>query len=296
MPLATSLAVLGDHPGLLFASSAFDRTNGYLGLISLAEPSMCYRIDLRCERVHFAKRAGLCLSANRGVITTFSANTFGPDFRIRESFPLKGVPSRARVSPDGRRGAITVFVSGDSYSSHSFSTRTTLVDMATGKPIADLEEFAVTRDGHPFKSVDFNFWGVTFAPDGNRFYATLGTGGTTYLIEGTVDGRAAHVLREGVECPSLSPDGTRIAFKKRTTPGTWRLHALDVKTLEDRPLPETRSVDDQVEWLDSYRVAYMLPSAESSGGGGDVWSVGVREPAAAQVLLHRAYSPVALHH
>jgi len=294
MPLATSLAVLGDHPGLLFASSAFDRTNGYLGLISLAEPSMRYRIDLRCERVHFAKGAGLCLSANRGVITTFSANTFGPDFRIRESFPLKGVPSRARVSPDGRRGAITVFVSGDSYSSHSFSTRTTLVDMATGKPIADLEEFAVTRDGQPFKSVDFNFWGVTFGQDGNRFYATLGTGGTTYLIEGTVDGRAAHVLREGVECPSLSPDDTRIAFKKRVTSTTWRLHVLDVATLADTALPETRRVDDQVEGIDNKSLAYMLPDNTPGTGSGDLWKVSAAEKSGPALTVKQAYSPAAL--
>ena len=49
--------------------------------------------------------------------------------------PLTGLPSRARVSEDGRYGAMTVFVTGDSYleSSTAFSTRTYVVDMASGK-------------------------------------------------------------------------------------------------------------------------------------------------------------------
>ena len=69
------------------------------------------------------------------------------------------------------------------------------------------------------------------------------------------------MLRTGVECPSLSPDGTRIAFKKRN-PGTvvtWGISVLDLATLEDHPLAETRNVDDQVEWLDDQTVIYGLP-------------------------------------
>ena len=46
--------------------------------------------------------------------------------------------------------------------------------------------------------------------------------------------KEARVLRENVECPSLSPDNTRIVFKKRMTDGpggvTWRLHVLDLAT------------------------------------------------------------------
>jgi len=295
MPLAKTVTVLGDRPRLLFTSAAFDSTNGFLGIVPLSTDSPeRYRTELRCDRVHFAKAVGICLSANRGVITTFAAQIFGPDFQVRQSLPLKGVPSRARVSPDGRRGAWTVFVSGDSYSSNSFSTRTTMVDMTTGQAIADLEEFAVTRDGKPFNAADFNFWGVTFAHDGNRFFATLGTGGTTYLIEGNVDMRSARTLREGVECPSLSPDNTRIAFKKRVSAAQWRLHVLDVSTLVDSELAETRSVDDQVEWLDNEQIAYMLPSTEGSGAAADIWSLEVDARSPSRILLRRGLSPVAL--
>lgn len=291
--VAESLSVLGGRPGLLFSSGAFDRTNGYLSIVPLdATDTERYRTGLRCERVHYAKGSGLCLTADRGVITTFSAQTFGPDLRVRQTLPLPGVPSRARVSPDGRRGAMTVFVSGDSYNSTSFSTRTTLVDMATGRAIADLETFAVTRGGKPFKAIDFNFWGVTFAKDGNRFFATLRTGGVNYLVEGDGDARTARVLREGVECPSLSPDNRRIVFKSRINSSAWRLRVLDVTTLVDTPLAETRSVDDQPEWLDDESIAYMLPN--NPAGSSDVWTLTIGGEAPPRVLVGRAHSPVIL--
>jgi hypothetical protein len=293
--VAGDIGVLGNRAGLLFSSAAFDGTNGFVGIQALGRPdSERYRTALRCDRVYFAGGSGICLAAERGMLTTYSARTFGPDFKVRHSLELHGVPSRTRVSPNGRRGVVTVFVSGDSYSSTSFSTRTTLIDMASGQAIADLETFAVTRAGAPFKAVDFNFWGVTFAKDGNRFFATLGTGGINYLVEGNLDARTARVLREGVECPSLSPDNTHIAFKSRVSPSRWRLHVLDVATLKDAPLAETRSVDDQAEWIDDESVAYMLPNNDGGGGGSDVWAVSVTSQEPARVIARQAYSPVML--
>ncbi len=99
------------------------------------------------------------------------------------------MPNRARVSPDGRRGAVSVFVKGESYEGAGAMTRTSIIDMAAGKTIAELETFTVTRDNLPFRSNDFGFRGVTFARDGNRFYATLRAGGATHLVEGDVDAR-----------------------------------------------------------------------------------------------------------
>ena len=43
---------------------------------------------------------------------------------------------------DGRYGTITVFVSGHSYSDGNFSTQTTLIDLASGSVVSDLEQFA----------------------------------------------------------------------------------------------------------------------------------------------------------
>ena len=51
---------------------------------------------------------------------------------------------------------------------------------------------------------------MTFASDDDRFYATLGTAGRTSSCR-AIGRRQVKVLAEGVECPSLSPDGTRIA-------------------------------------------------------------------------------------
>src|SRR5207244_621595 len=128
------------------------------------------------------------------------------------------------------------------------STQTTLIDMASGATLGDLEQFSIWRDGARFQAPDFNFWGVTFARDSNRFYATLGSGGRTYLIEGDLTAREATVLRENVECPSLSPDDSRLVFKKRVErsgpgPVVWRLHLLDLATMVETPLVETHSVD-----------------------------------------------------
>jgi hypothetical protein len=85
------------------------------------------------------------------------------------------------------------------------------------------------------------------------------------------------VLRDGVECPSLSPDGTRIAFKKRIDLGMgrteWRLAVLDVATLADHTLTETRNFDDQAMWVDDRTVAYGLPRVNSGTPTRDTYAV-----------------------
>ena len=151
------------------------------------------------------------------MFTTYQALSFDEEFERLHSFNLAGTPSRTRVSPNGRFAAVTVFVTGDSYTG-GFFTRTTLIDLALEKMIGDLEEFQVTNKSQPFKKVDFNFWGITFAPDGEKFCATLASGGRLYLVEGSTSTRELRVLREGVECPSFSPDGSgwsRIAHDGR---------------------------------------------------------------------------------
>ncbi len=215
--------------------------------------------DLSCERVHYAAGRGICMGiAPSGV--DYTAQIFNAKMETVHELALTGLPSRARVSSDGRYGAMTVFVTGDSYLSSptAFSTRTTILDMADGKQVGQLEQFKVTKDGVPFDAIDFNFWGVTFDPrDSNRFYATLGTGGVHYLVEGNVREKSMRTLRDGVECPSLSPDGTQIAYKSRIgKEDRWHLRVLDVATLVDHAVAEERSIDDQVEWLDDDTLAY----------------------------------------
>src|SRR5581483_7111894 len=208
--------------------------------------------------------------------------------------PLAGVPSRARVSADGKYGASTVFVTGDSYAAGSFSTRTTIWDMATGNEVANLEDFTAWQGGKQLQSPDHNFWGVTFDPaDSSHFYATLGTKGHTYLVDADLRTRKANVLRDGVECPSLSPDGTRIAFKQRTSAGgadlpTWQLAVLDLKTLHDHPVAETRNVDDQAEWLDNATLAYAIDTGVGAPG---IYATAADGSGAPRLLVADADSP-----
>ncbi|MGH3369679.1 MAG: hypothetical protein ACRDPR_06740, partial [Nocardioidaceae bacterium] len=221
---------------------------------------------LECARVHFAAGRGICVSKGVNPLKGLEVKLLGPDLGVRGEVEVMGSPSRARVSPDGRFGSVTTFVAGHSYvDPGTFSTQTTLIDMGRGRTLGELERFAITRDDKAFRSVDFNFWGVTFVPRSDEFYATLGTRRRTYLVKGDVSARTARVLRENVECPSLSPDGTRVVYKKRVERGAWRLHVLDLETQHDIALAETRGIDDQAEWLDDRDVLYQV--------GVDVWTV-----------------------
>lgn len=241
-----------------------------------------------CQRVYMAAGRGLCLTLGYD-LSRGSAFIFDADMRVVRTVPASGLPSRARVSPDGRYGSMTFFVFGVAYSGGAFETRTDLIDMETGALIADLETFEVYRDGARFEGTGFNFWGVTFARDSNRFYATLGASGPTYLVEGDIAARTLRVLRENVECPSLSPDGTRIVFKKKiaTDPVTeWRLTMLDLATMTETQLPEERSIDDQAEWLDDTHVLYAPPTSIP-----EVWVMPVDGSGPPRQLLTNAFSP-----
>jgi hypothetical protein len=237
-----------------------------------------------CLRFYQAGGRALCLTVARSGVE-FKAIVLDRALRTRHTITLTGLPSRARVSPNGRLGAMTTFVSGDSYASPgTFSTRTTIVDLVHGKPIVDLEKFTVTKDGKRIHAQDFNFWGVTFAADSDEFYATLATAGHHYLIHGRVSTRSVEVVRDNVECPSLSPDDTRIAYKSRDgKPWHWRLHVYDLRTGADVALAERRPVDDQAEWLDNRHVLYGL--------GIDVWVVAADGSGTAQRFLADASSP-----
>jgi hypothetical protein len=276
---------------LLFRSTALGPAYGRLAVTPLsAADGPAMDLALTCDRVHFAGGRGICLTAERGVVTTYSAVLFDDRFAARHTLQLDGAPNRTRVSPDGRRGAVTLFAKAEAYEGAAVLTRTLIIDMTAGTTIGELERFPVLREGTPAGPGTLGFRGVTFAADGNRFFATLRTREGPRLVEGDVDARTAHVIRDDVECPSLSPDERRIAFLRHIpeAQAIARLHVLDLDTGQVTALAETRSVDDQVEWLDNERVAYALPAGAGSSA---IWSVpadGSGEPVR---LRGNAFSP-----
>ena len=297
---AVARAASAPRASMLVRSTALGDTYGHVVRAWLDDPEGPREVaSLACDRVHFAAGSGICLTADRGALTVYRAVLFDAHFAPRRTIPLAGPPSRARVSPDGRKAAFTVFINGHAYSAPSFTTRTTIVDAIGGDSVVDdLESWPVTRDGVAFKAADFNFWGVTFTPDGRRFYATLGSGGKTWLVEGAFASRQLRVIADDVECPSLSPDGRRIGFKRRDTdnPGgrfTWHVAVLDLASGQVRVLPgESRSVDDQVEWNGNDELLYAMPlDSQQSSAETDVWAIAADGRTPARRLARFAFSP-----
>ena len=295
---AAALASARRRPHLLFRITELGPLYGRVGLVPLDAPANAPLLTpLTCDRVYASAANGLCLQADRGVLTTYRAVAFDSAFNEKHRFTLPGAPSRTRVAAAAPLGASTVFVSGDSYSAGGFSTRTTIYDLAGHTALGDLESYQVIRDGQPFRRPDFNFWGVTFALDGDTFYATLGTGGTINLTKGSVSGRQMTLIGTGVECPSLSPDGTRVAYKARLVEGgraIWRIRVRGLASGAIVTTSETRSVDDQVEWLNDREILYALPHSTTGSGSSDVWAVAADGSGQPRVFLTNAFSPAVI--
>ncbi|MFD1934970.1 MULTISPECIES: hypothetical protein [Nonomuraea] len=291
--LAVTLLVLGGGAFFYAVRAAGAGPGGGAGVLDLARPGQIVVRDqdtglvrgsrTRCERFATASGTGVCLVT--GVART-DAVVVDRTMKETRRLHLAGIPSRARVSPSGRMISWTVFVTGDSYNTSGFSTWTGILDDRTGYAITNMEQIPLIKDGRRYHSPDVNYWGVTFAADDNRFYATVSTRGQTYLVQGDYGKWEARVLRANAECPSLSPDGKRLVFKKRMPGGAWRLHALDLSTMAETPLAESANVDDQVAWLDEATVMYAK--------GRDVWAVPADGTGAARLLVGDASSPSAV--
>ncbi|OAR25071.1 hypothetical protein A8W25_28605 [Streptomyces sp. ERV7] len=282
-----------EGPALAALSTASD-THGRLIAVSAGATGAPRTVArLECARFHAAAGTGLCLRLD-GDLTTYRLTVLDARLRVRGEIPLVGVPNRARVSPSGHLVAWTVFVTGDSYNGGRFSTRVGILDTRTDTLVPTLEEWAVTVADRPHHAKDLNFWGVTFALDDRHFYATMSTGGHRYLVHGDLATRRLSTVRDGVECPSLSPDGTRIAFKAARDGNPrhgWRLSVLDLATGRVTPLAEEHSVDDQAVWLDSRTVAYTLRRGRDHA---DVWRTPADGTGRPHVLVTDAESPAAL--
>ncbi|MDH6576148.1 hypothetical protein [Kitasatospora sp. MAP5-34] len=298
-PAEQNLDLTGATGEILFRDTEPGPGYGFLATVPRADPTGPRKVGrTSCERVYAAAGTVVCLSTEYGAIPSHHVRILDSTLKQQREIDLgAGAPNRARISADGRMASWTVFTSGDSYAANTFSTRTSILDVRTGTLTPTLEDFTVHKDGQVYQPVDRNFWGVTFSSDDNTFYATMSpiSTGKTYLVRGDLSQHLLTVLRENVECPSLSPDGTRIAFKKRVGTDTshpWRLTVLDLATGRETQLAETRSVDDQAAWLDDSTVAYALPAAQRTTS--DLWTAPADGTGSPALLLHGGFSPAPL--
>jgi hypothetical protein len=282
-------------PDLAVRSTSDSAGYGHLAVVPAATPTGPRSVGAaQCVRVYAAGNRGVCLRPSTTAVGGYEVAVLNADGAPLRAVPVAGLPSRARISQSGRMVSWTVFVTGDSYNGGQFSTRTGILDLGASTLVNSLEGFTVRVDGRPYQSQDVNYWGVTFAADDNRFYATMATRGHRYLIQGDFAARTVTALRDNVECPSLSPDGTRLAFKKRVSADMdhpWRLYVLDLATMAEHPVADTRSVDDQAAWLDDATLMYGIPRDARHS---DVWAVPADGTGTPRVLVPDAESPVAL--
>lgn len=282
---------------IVFRNTATGQGYGLVSSVPLGDPGAARAItSVACDRVAAIADEFSCLRSERGITPTYTATLYDNAGDEREQWPLPGVPSRTRFSPDGTLVATTAFVTGHSYATIGFSTDTAIHRADDGTDVSgNLEDWTLIVDGKASAPVDRNYWGITFIDD-QTFYATVGmtTQGTTYLVKGDIAKKTMETVADAVECPSLSPDGTRIAFK-RVTQGSgatvhWTPAVMDLATGSVRVLDsETRSVDDQIAWLDDDTLLYGLTN--DTIGDSDVWKLaadGTGEPA---LLIAHAWSP-----
>ena len=291
--VTTSLTAVSSQPHVVFRNTAIGPDYGRVAVVALTDPGggRAFTED-SCDRVFAANGHTLCLASTQGLVTTYTAQVRADSGGPRVDLPLTGSPSRARLSSDAAFAATTSFIAGDSYASTNFSTRTVVTRLAD-RTSTDLENFALIHQGQRITPPERNYWGVTFAADDDRFYATVAFGGSTYLAQGQLSTATVTTLHADAECPSLSPDGTRVAYKTRGTraPGDWRLAVMDLATGREVTLSESRSVDDQVEWLDSGRIIYGLPGEGTKAPESNVWVVPADGTGTPSILIEKAWSP-----
>ncbi|KUM38955.1 WD40 repeat domain-containing protein [Arthrobacter sp. EpRS71] len=278
---------------VLFRNTASGQGYGNAATVPLSAPGGSRAVSgQECDRVYGTRDKVVCLKTNRGLVTAFDAVVLDRNWDRERTWPVPGIPSRTRMSADGSMIATTVFVSGHSYATSGFSTATeiSLPDGTSG----NLEDFALMVNGERLLATDRNIWGVTFAPgQSDVFYATAASSGRIWLVRGSLSAKTLTAIHDNVECPSISPDGQRIAYKKNdggALAAHWNVAVLDLATGQEIVLAERRSVDDQIEWLDNHNLLYGLAD-ESTDGDSNIWKLGTAPGSQPSLFIAHAWSP-----
>ena len=156
-----------------------------------------------------------------------------------------------------------------------------IIDMQTGTIVTDLEKLTVFRNGERFHNRNFNFWESRSRSDDDHFYATLGSGGNTYLVVGaSARARCASSTTTSNVRRSLPTELGSRSSGASNSHGNWRLYVLDLRTMKETPLAERESIDDQAEWLDNTHVTLLARQRR-------LGSAGERQRATAQARHRR---------
>lgn len=257
--------------------------------------------DERCDRVHAGGGVLVCVRSDAAIgmpaSGTATIRSLDEPSRPRIDWFSTGLPSRARVAPDGSRFAVTSFVTGHSYLAvGEFATETVISAPRLGPGTLWSDAIEVRPSSERYRAVDGNWWGVTFVPgQPDAVYATYGSGGVAEVLRiDATTGVASPELPRG-SCPSVSPDGRYVVFKRPVegAPAPRSLIVRDLRSGEEWELGETRYVDDQVEWLDEDTVVYAVNRDDATivQPVADVWAVDVAPGAVPSVLVPYAASP-----
>ncbi|MBV1779113.1 hypothetical protein KRR55_08310 [Paeniglutamicibacter sp. ABSL32-1] len=246
---------------------------------------------LSCDRVHRTGGMLSCLSAQRGMNTSYDSTVYSIGGHLLAQRPLPGEPSRTRVSATGMVGT-TAFITGESYEFVGFSTQTTIASPG-GTDYGNLQDFGIFVGDHRITAEDRNVWGVTFAKDAKTFYATAASGKQTWLMRGSLAEKTLRALVENAECPSISPDGKFIAYKKRrvdSVPAHWDIAVYDIAKQTEQLYPLESGFDDQLEWLDSNTLLFGQPREENPGDA-DIFSLDLVPGSLPKMFIEHAWSP-----
>lgn len=246
---------------------------------------------LSCDRVYRTGGMLSCLSVQRGMNSSYDSTVYSIGGHLLAQRPLPGEPSRTRVSATGMVGT-TAFITGESYEFVGFSTQTTIAAPG-GTDYGNLQDFGIFVGDHKITAEDRNVWGVTFAKDAKTFYATAASGKQTWLMHGSLTEKTMRAVVENAECPSLSPDGKLIAYKKRradSVPAHWDIAVYDVAKRTEQLYPLDSGFDDQLEWQDQDTLIFGQPREEAPGDA-DIFSLDLVPGALPKLFIEHAWSP-----